>query len=79
MKKIAIVDQGIGINQENIDQVFNKFYREEQVTNKIAGLGIGLYITRGIVEEHGGSIWVESEEGQGSTFTFTIPVVKPHS
>jgi len=76
MKQVAITDYGIGIHPQNLDNVFNKFYREEQVYNKIAGLGIGLFITKGIIEEHGGSIWVESKEGKGSTFTFTIPVIK---
>ena len=78
MQKVAITDHGIGISAKNLQAVFNKFYREEQVYNKIAGLGIGLFITKGIVEEHGGSIWVESKEGEGSTFTFTIPVLKLH-
>lgn len=78
MQKVAITDQGIGINPKNLQNVFNKFYREEQVYNKIAGLGIGLFITKGIVEEHGGSIWVESKEGQGTAFTFTLPVARSH-
>lgn len=78
MQKVAVTDHGIGINAKNLQNVFNKFYREEQVYNKIAGLGIGLFITKGIIEEHGGSIWVESKEGEGSTFTFTLPVLRLH-
>jgi len=71
--KIAIKDQGIGLSQESILSVFNKFYRDKDVVKTHAGLGMGLYITSKIILGHGGKIWVESEEGIGSTFSFTIP------
>ena len=45
-------------------------------SDKISGLGIGLFITKGIIEEHGGRIWAESKEGEGSTFTFTLPILQ---
>lgn len=72
---INVKDLGIGIPGEYQDKIFDRFW---QVKNKkrenFEGLGLGLYITKGIVESHGGSIWVTSEPGKGSTFSFTIPV-----
>ena len=72
--KITITDEGIGISDENLEHIFGKFYRENQAAYKVAGLGIGLYITKIIVEEHGGNIWAQSNKGHGSVFTFTIPI-----
>lgn len=68
----AIKDQGQGIAQEHIPHLFEKFYRVDS-NHKTEGLGLGLYITRLLVEAHGGQIWVESEVGKGSTFTFVLP------
>ncbi len=70
---IAVVDQGQGIPAANIPFLFQRFYRA-RAGDKIEGLGLGLYITRLIVEAHGGRIWVESEEGKGSRFAFTLPL-----
>lgn len=72
---IAISDQGIGISNENLKAIFDKFYRTEDVLKTHAGLGMGLYITSKIIADHGGKIWVQSEPGNGSTFFFTLPVV----
>lgn len=70
----AISDRGIGIPSDEIGQVFERFHRGRQVSStNYGGLGLGLYISKQIVERHGGSIWVESREGQGTTFYFSLP------
>jgi two-component system sensor histidine kinase VicK len=72
---ISIVDQGMGISVEERKRVFDRMYRIEQRRNaKIRGVGLGLAICKGLVEAHGGRIWAESEEGKGSTFSFTLPL-----
>lgn len=73
--KIAIIDAGIGMSAENVDRIFEKFYRNKEVMGSHPGLGMGLYITSKIINDHGGKIWVESEQGKGSTFHFTIPLI----
>ena len=72
---ICVRDQGIGISKHNIYRIFDKYFREEAVTDKYSGFGMGLYITSGIVREHRGAIWAENEE-VGSSFYFTLPVSK---
>jgi signal transduction histidine kinase len=72
--RVDVVDHGIGIRPEDIPHIFTRFYRAEDVAGEIKGTGLGLYITRRIVEGHGGTIRVESQVGQGSTFTLTFPV-----
>jgi signal transduction histidine kinase len=72
--EVRIKDTGKGIPQEYIDQLFSKFYRVKKALEMDYGMGLGLYISRKIVDAHGGKIWVESEEGKGSTFHFTLPV-----
>ena len=68
-------DFGIGIPQEAIPCLFDRFYRvDNSSTRNTGGSGLGLYISRQIVEAHGGRIWAESQPDQGSTFSFTIPV-----
>ena len=72
---IAVRDTGIGIAPEDQDAVFEEFRQVgRNYTNKQEGTGLGLALTRKFVELHGGRIWLESEPGKGSTFTFTIPV-----
>ncbi len=73
--KVAISDEGIGMSPDSIQSIFDKFYRDKDVIKTHSGLGMGLYITSKIVTDHGGKIWVESEEKVGSTFFFTIPYV----
>ncbi len=65
-----VADTGVGIAQENINRMFDRFW---QAQKDHRGAGLGLTIVKGIVEAHGGRIWVESEPGKGSTFYFTIP------
>jgi signal transduction histidine kinase/GAF domain-containing protein len=71
----AVTDRGIGIPRDEIPQLFERFHRARNVSSRYyGGLGLGLYIARAIVEAHGGSIAVESEEGQGSSFTLRLPI-----
>ncbi|MHB9026504.1 MAG: ATP-binding protein [Armatimonadota bacterium] len=70
---IAVTDQGRGIAPDHVPHLFGKFYRADS-SRKAEGIGLGLYITKLMVEAHGGRIWVESEVGKGSTFSFTLPV-----
>ena len=70
----SVCDRGIGIPTDELAQVFERFHRGRQVSStNYGGLGLGLYITRQIVERHNGSIWVESKEGSGTTFHFSLP------
>ncbi len=70
----AVSDHGIGIPTDELAQVFERFHRGRQVSStNYGGLGLGLYITKQIVERHGGSIWVDSKEGAGTTFYFSLP------
>lgn len=68
---VAVTDSGIGISRDNIKKLFNKF---KQIGNQKKGSGLGLVISKGIVEAHGGIIRAASCEGEGSTFYFTIPI-----
>lgn len=72
--EVAVADQGPGIAAEEIPHLFERFYRAKG-ERKTEGIGLGLYITRMLVEAHGGKIRAESELGKGSTFYFTLPVV----
>jgi two-component system phosphate regulon sensor histidine kinase PhoR len=71
--RFAVKDTGIGIPADDVSRVFERFYKSDR-SRAGGGTGLGLSIARHIVESHGGSIWVESIEGRGSTFFFTIPL-----
>ena len=72
---ISVEDHGIGMAPEVVANLFNRFYQAAQVVEgKTRGTGLGLAICKGIVEAHGGKIWVESQDGKGSKFSFSLPV-----
>ncbi|MCX6759902.1 MAG: HAMP domain-containing sensor histidine kinase, partial [Candidatus Nealsonbacteria bacterium] len=72
---VAIKDTGIGMPKKEQDQIFLKFFRGEKAPKiDTEGKGLGLFIAKNIIEENGGSVWFESEEGKGSTFFFSLPV-----
>ena len=73
---VSVRDTGIGIAKEDMPRVFEKFRQVgDTLTEKPQGTGLGLPICKEIIEHHGGRIWVESEPGKGSTFSFTLPVI----
>ena len=74
--QVAVRDFGIGIPKDKQSKVFQRFYRVNDDLHSFTGLGIGLYISSEIIKRHKGNVWVESEEGKGSTFYFTIPLAK---
>ena len=73
--EVSVADEGIGIPQADQDQIFRKFYRGADAEPRVgaSGTGLGLFIARGLVTAMGGRIWVESREGEGSTFAFELP------
>jgi signal transduction histidine kinase len=72
---VSVIDTGIGIASEDHESIFDKFRQVGAATTGLReGTGLGLPITRRLVEEHGGRIWLESERGRGSRFTFSIPL-----
>jgi PAS domain S-box-containing protein len=74
---INIIDEGVGIPEEHIEKIFGPFYRVDAGDDrKIYGHGLGLHISKRLVELQGGRIWVRSKEGTGSCFTFTLPTVQ---
>lgn len=71
---VWVVDSGIGLTSQEQNKVFEKFYRvKNEMTHDIEGTGLGLSIAKSIIEQHGGSIWVQSAWQQGSTFAFSLP------
>ncbi|WP_456279533.1 cell wall metabolism sensor histidine kinase WalK [Bacillus sp. AK128] len=75
--EVSVTDQGVGIPKENINNVFDRFYRVDKArTRKLGGTGLGLAIAKEMVIAHGGHIWIESEEGTGTTIRFSLPVEK---
>lgn len=77
MVKVSVADSGMGIKPENIDKLFRiETNYSTYGARHEKGTGLGLILCREFVERHGGRIWVESEEGKGSTFNFTLPLAK---
>ena len=76
---VTVTDEGIGIPAPEQSRIFEPFYRVDDPTGRRAeGVGLGLYLAKAIVEAHGGRIWVESEPGKGSAFSFTLPRHQPN-
>ncbi|WP_207426770.1 PAS domain-containing sensor histidine kinase [Pedobacter sp. SYSU D00535] len=75
---VSIQDFGIGIEKENLNKLFDRFYRVENSAMKYSGLGLGLFIASEILHGHQGSFWIESEPGKGSTFFFCLPLHNKH-
>ncbi len=76
MVKISVSDTGIGIKEENVSKLFQKFEQlESGISKKYGGTGLGLAITKQLVELHGGKIWAESQFGEGTTFIFLLPIL----
>ena len=77
--KVAIVDDGIGIPAKDLPRVFDRFFQvQSHLTRRHGGMGLGLSVTKAMIELHGGEVWVESIEGKGSNFSFLVPT-KPTS
>lgn len=75
---ICVTDNGIGVPRKDIDRIFERFYQvEPHIARKHGGLGLGLAISKSLIELHGGRIWCESVEGRGSRFTFAVPLDGP--
>ncbi len=72
--EISVADQGIGMTAEQVQKIFDKFYRVDASDSAIEGTGLGMTIVKYIVEAHGGKVWVESELGKGTTVKYTIPI-----
>lgn len=72
--QLSVRDTGRGIPTESLAQIFDKFYRVDDHDQVVRGAGLGLALARKIIEAHQGDIWVESELGEGSTFTFSLPL-----
>jgi len=71
---VSVRDCGIGIPKQHLQNIFNRYYRVSHSQHAISGLGIGLYISKEMIERHNGSIWAESTEDEGSTFYFSLPL-----
>jgi two-component system phosphate regulon sensor histidine kinase PhoR/two-component system sensor histidine kinase VicK len=74
MIETTVSDKGVGISDAIISHIFDKFYRAHKSKNSIGGTGLGLYLCRAIINAHGGTIWVKSKEGEGTTFGFSLPI-----
>ncbi len=73
--KVSVIDDGIGIPARDLPRVFERFFQvETHLTRRYGGMGLGLSVAKAMIELHGGRIWVESEAGKGSTFTFLLPM-----
>jgi two-component system sensor kinase FixL len=72
MVEVSVSDRGTGLTSDKLDKIFQPFF-----TTKKEGLGMGLSISRAIIEAHGGKLWAENNAGRGATFYFTLPRSDP--
>jgi signal transduction histidine kinase len=78
--RFTVRDEGLGIPRREHERIFEKFYRlDAPMTRGVGGSGLGLYICRELVGRMGGRIWVSSEPGAGSSFSFELPLAAPRS
>jgi two-component system phosphate regulon sensor histidine kinase PhoR len=70
---VSVSDTGIGISGDDLPHVFERFYKADKA-RPTGGSGLGLAIAKHVIQAHGGSIWAESDEGKGSTFSFSLPI-----
>lgn len=78
--RVSVEDTGIGISKDEQAKVFQQFFRGRKAfSGGEGGTGLGLYLVRRIVEQHGGAVWFTSREGYGSTFFFTLPLAEPYA
>jgi signal transduction histidine kinase len=76
--QIDVEDNGVGISPEQQQHLFRRFYRADNpLRDEVGGTGLGLSIAKSFVELHGGEMWVQSESGKGSTFSFMLPLIQP--
>jgi len=73
---VSVADTGVGIPETDLPRIFDGFYRGQAAESGTSGAGIGLAVTRRIVEVHGGSVTAASEPGRGSTFVITLPALE---
>jgi len=73
---VEVEDNGLGLASEHAERIFEPYYRVESDGQRVPGLGLGLALCKRTVEDHGGRIWVRSNEGKGSTFAFSIPLIR---
>jgi signal transduction histidine kinase len=75
---VSVADQGVGLTPEHLNRLFEKFFRAKSSLGRhVVGSGLGLPISRTIVESHGGRIWAESQVGEGTTLFFALPLEGP--
>lgn len=72
--KVSVADKGIGITGQQVARVFDKFYRADASDTAVSGLGLGMSIVKQIIEDHGGTTWVDSSLGEGTKAYFTLPI-----
>jgi len=72
--QVSVRDQGIGIAPDQIEKIFDKFYRVDVSNTGVPGIGLGMNIVKNLVEAHGGKVWAESELGKGTTVIFKVPI-----
>ncbi|WDF57169.1 sensor histidine kinase [Mucilaginibacter sp. KACC 22063] len=73
---VSVTDEGIGIEKQHLHKLFDRYYRIDNTAMRFSGLGLGLYITSEIIKRHNGSMWIESEYGKGSIFSFRLPILQ---
>jgi signal transduction histidine kinase len=73
---LRVRDSGHGMDENEKGRLFQPYYRLEGDRDRLSGLGLGLALSKTLVELHGGKIWVDSKKGEGSTFSFSIPFIK---